>query len=701
MKQTSRFTRHLFLFLSASAAVGSFGSRLLAAEAKTTELAPFKVEAEFGVDGLRIQNSSSVLNAYLLDQHGVAQMQDISGIAPNLFNSNSDSRGFGDILALRGAANSIFFGAPAVALYIDGVPSGSVASYPSTLLNIESLVVKSGPQGTDYGRNAPGGIIDITSRVPGVAHQGKLQVEYGNFDTKGVQAAFDGPLGEKAGYSLGLGYLDREGYIDNTFLRRSADDRRSFAGRGAVVWKPGKDAQIRFGALIEKIDDDAVRLTSLFSPDRYQVASDLNGETEIDRSQYSVQFRKKISAGTFIYSTARQKWEVDPAITDLDLSPLPLASSTVRQSELLWTKELRFESTPTAERAQWRAGLFYSNSNIDGDALRNFIVPPSAFVPPNFFVSERTIFDIDQKTLAAYANADQPLSRATMLKAGVRLEKTESSIARTKRSANSLSLPFPQDVFLNLDQEDVYFSATAGLVHALSDSLNLQGRTSLGKKPAGYSAFTANPALAHFNDEDSWANEVGVTFGPPKGRFAGSVMGFWNRIRGYQFERTVPGSTDFVVVNANQVVSRGAEAKFMWNPAERVWWDFSAGYTDATFDDHRDANGARVNGKHVPYIPEFTLRTGVTVDFGGGFSGNASYAGIGRAFYDERNTTMFSQKSYGIVNAQLRYRVQRCTVTLYGQNLFEEDYYQFINPEIFAGSPGAPRRFGVQLSFEY
>ena len=34
----------------------------------------------------------------------------------------------------------------------------------------------------------------------------------------------------------------------------------------------------------------------------------------------------------------------------------------------------------------------------------------------------------------------------------------------------------------------------------------------------------------------------GLTFGPPKGRFGGSILGFWNRITDYQFERTVPNS---------------------------------------------------------------------------------------------------------------------------------------------------------------
>jgi iron complex outermembrane recepter protein len=95
------------------------------------------------------------------------------------------------------------------------------------------------------------------------------------------------------------------------------------------------------------------------------------------------------------------------------------------------------------------------------------------------------------------------------------------------------------------------------------------------------------------------------------------------------------------------------------------------------------------------------LRTGVTVLFGQGISANASYAAVGRSYFDERNTAIFAQKSYGLVNAQLRYRFDRYTVTLYGQNLFEEEYYPFINPEIFAGSPGAPRRYGMQVSFEY
>ncbi|MEY4941648.1 MAG: hypothetical protein RIQ93_3383 [Verrucomicrobiota bacterium] len=684
----------LMAILTASAAGISF-----AAETKT-EMAPFKVEAEFGVDGLRIQNSNAVLNPYLLEQHGVAQLQDMSGLAPNLYTSNSDSRGFGDVLVLRGMANSIFFSAPAVALVVDDVPSGSVSSYPTALLAIDSFTVKAGSQSTDYGRNAPGGVIDIKTRAPGATQRGSVQIDYGSNNFAALNAVFDGPIADRLGYSLSVSTLERDGYIENTYRRRSADDRRSIAGRGTLYWKPGDDLQLRFGALVEKVDDAAVRLSSLFSPDPYVVASDLNSETKLDRLQLSFQAKKGFAWGTLIATTSHQDWEVDPASTDLDLSPRAMAFSRVAQSEKLWTQEFRFESKPDASRPKWRTGLFYSHSEIEGDALREFGVA-SPFLPPGFVQTERTIFGIGQWNLAAYGNIEQRVTSKSTVEIGARIEHVDSDLDRTKFSRNNFGFPSPPEPAITSGQRGAYLSLQAGAAHSVSDSLSLQARLSLAHKPEGYSGFSGNLARARFAGEQTVSGEAGLTFGPPKGRFGGSLLGFWNIIDRYQLERTVPGSTDFVVVNAAGVTARGFEAKFMWNPVERLWCDFQAGYTEATFDDHRDAKGGSVNGKRVPFVPKFTLRAGATVDLGRGFALNGSYAAVGRTYFDEPNTAMFSQKAYGVVNAQLRYRRGHWTATVYGHNLTRENYYQFINPEIYAGSPGAPRRYGAQLSFHY
>ena len=674
---------------------------LFAADAGTTVMTPFKVEAEFGVDGLRIQPATAVLNPYLLEQHGIQQLQDLSGAAPNLFISNSDTRGFGDVIALRGVTNSIFFSSPGVALYIDDVPSGSVSAYPSSLLNVESLTVKAGPQGTEYGRNAAGGVIEVRTREPGNRHQGKLQVAYGSFATSSAQASFEGPLSSTFGYSLGLGLEEHEGFITNSLQKKSADDRRSVSSRGALFWRPDSATRLRLSLRHETMSDDATRLTSLYSPDRFSVASNLNGETKVDRTQYSAQFRRRLDWGTLVATSARQEWKLDPSLTDLDLSPLPLAFSRVVQEEKLWTHEVRLESNAAAGQARWRAGVFASDSDTTSDAQREFVVPPSAFVPPGFIQSERTQYAIGQKALAAFGSFDQPLAPKTLLKLGLRLEDSSSSIDRTKVSSNNFRFPSPPEPRLTRDQSRSELSASAGLQHGLSSNANLIFRSALGKKPEGFSGFTSNPNIARFDGERQWSNEVGITFGDTRSRFGGSLVGYWSTIKGYQFERTVPNSTDYVVVNAKEVSSRGIEAKVMWSPVENLWWDVQLGTTQATFEEHADSSGAKVNGRQVPFVPKYTLRTGATLSLSRALSLNASYAATGSTAYDERNTAAFTQKAYGLFNAQVRYQVEGWTVALYGHNLANRRYDQFINPEIFAGSPGAPRRIGVQVSFEY
>ncbi|MBL9199962.1 MAG: TonB-dependent receptor [Opitutaceae bacterium] len=679
-------------------ALAALGAANAQAGEPATVMSPFKVGAQ---DILRVQNSSTLLNAYLLEQHGVVQLQDITGIAPNLSISNSDSRGFGDVIALRGLANTIFFSAPSVALYVDDVPGGSVSSYSSSLLNIASFQVQAGPQGTSYGRNAAAGVIDIHTREPGDKHHGRIVADFGSFKALALQAAFDGPISAQTGYSLSLGTLNREGYIDNTSLRRPADDRSSFSGRGYVYYKPDATLRLRFGAFVENVSDDAPRLSSLASRDPFKVASDLLGQTQLDRQQYSFQARKKLSVGTLTATTSWQNYDLDPAITDLDLNAFPGASSRVTQAERTWTQEIRYESEPGADKSQLRAGLFFSDGALDSTAVRSFVVPPSMFVPPNFVQTERTVYSIDQRSLAAYVNYEQPVAGNLVWDLGGRVEQARSALDRTKTSSNNLGFPSPADPRLVASMREADFSGTTGLRLALAGGATVHVRTSLAHRPPGHSGFTANAALAAFKAERSWANEAGITFGAPKGRFGAGLVGFWNTIDDHQFERTVPGSTDYVVVNANEVRARGVEAKLMWQAADQVWWDFQAGYNDTTFRSHRTATGRSAAGKRVPFVPESTLRTGVTVDFGGGFSGNASYALVGRTFYDESETAATAQRRYSLVNAQLRYRHGQWATTLYAQNVGDKNYYQFINPEIFAGSPGAPRRWGVQVTFEY
>ena len=72
---------------------------------------------------------------------------------------------------------------PAVATYVDGVyypsPAGSIFSFN----NLERIEVLKGPQGTLFGRNAAGGVVNIITRDPTAEPAFRAEVGYGNYNT--------------------------------------------------------------------------------------------------------------------------------------------------------------------------------------------------------------------------------------------------------------------------------------------------------------------------------------------------------------------------------------------------------------------------------------------------------------------------------------------------------------------------------------
>ena len=86
----------------------------------------------------------------------------MSGIAPNFYVNANGIQSYGDIITMRGIANTQLFGAPGVQLYIDGVPQADVSSYGSNLYDVESIEILRGPQGYHFGKSVTGGAISKT-----------------------------------------------------------------------------------------------------------------------------------------------------------------------------------------------------------------------------------------------------------------------------------------------------------------------------------------------------------------------------------------------------------------------------------------------------------------------------------------------------------------------------------------------------------
>jgi len=115
---------------------------------------------------LDVPISVSVLSADALKSSGAKNLTELQGVTPGIYFSGNASYG-GAPMAIRGTAgsNTALLDDP-VAVYIDGIylPSGSFSS--TTLLDLQSIEIVRGPQGTLQGRNATAGAVIVRTADP-------------------------------------------------------------------------------------------------------------------------------------------------------------------------------------------------------------------------------------------------------------------------------------------------------------------------------------------------------------------------------------------------------------------------------------------------------------------------------------------------------------------------------------------------------
>ena len=671
----------------------SCGCTAVLAQSGSGELDIYELSSIRVIAGDSLSEKAGPTSAFTtgaVDLYQMQSVQETTGLVPNLFVASSETRGYGDSILMRGMGNTLFFSPAGLAQYIDDVPSGDVFTYSSELLSGNALTVHRGGKGTVFGRNGPAGVIEINSLKPMQDQRVEVGLEAGSFDRLAFRANVSGPIsGSDVAHSLTVYHNERDGYITNASLGRETDTREARGAHYSLFFSPGEwNARVKL--VKEDITDGSQRLSSLFSPDPFTVGSDLEGETQIERGQISLHLDRELGSGVFKSITALQDWELDPSTVDLDLSPDPISTSWIQQDQSLLTQEFRWESDEQGNPVDWRVGLFFMDKDTSGDTTRVFPAPP--FFP---VFTEDTTFSIDEQEIAAYGHAFFNISEEFVIDLGVRAQETDTSIDRSKTSPVGVAPVLD-------DQSNTYLSASAGFDFNLSEYVSIFGRSATGFKPRGYSAFINDPSMAAFADESSWSNEIGFAFAAIDDTVELRITGFDISIDDYQLERSVPESTDYLVINADKVSSQGVESEIVWRPVPSFVLEGGLGFNDVTFDRHIDPfSGADLGGLEVPFTPEYTIRGSARYSFENGFFLQGTFRSIGETFFDESNAGLFREGGYEVYDAQIGFRNEQFTVVVYGENLGDEFYYTFINPQIFAGTPGDPESYGVRLDWRF
>lgn len=161
----------------------------------------------------------TVLSGQELETKGVVRFQDIAAFTPGLYMRSGSNSPAGITVSLRGQFqnDTLVTLDPSVGTYVDGVYWARAYGLNTTLLDVSSVQVLKGPQGTLFGRNTTGGAILINSNDPVIGEfSGKLSASYGRFNEFEPTAVVNIPLGSKFAIRLAGKRFVRDGYTTNS-----------------------------------------------------------------------------------------------------------------------------------------------------------------------------------------------------------------------------------------------------------------------------------------------------------------------------------------------------------------------------------------------------------------------------------------------------------------------------------------------------
>ena len=140
---------------------------------------------------------------------------------------NFQIRGIGTKLVATGAD-------AAIGVHVNNVPLGASTLADSNFFDVERVEVLRGPQGTQFGRNTTGGLVNIVTAKPKDVFEAEVTGELGNYHTRRATGFLNMPLGGLFALRVAGSYLERDGFGDNLLTGDDIDGRDLYATRATL-----------------------------------------------------------------------------------------------------------------------------------------------------------------------------------------------------------------------------------------------------------------------------------------------------------------------------------------------------------------------------------------------------------------------------------------------------------------------------------
>ncbi|WP_293898715.1 TonB-dependent receptor [Phenylobacterium sp.] len=199
---------------------------------------------------------------------------------PNVNFSKGNFTGYN--FQIRGIGSKLVSGSgdAGTGIHLNNAPLIANNLFETEFYDVERVEVLRGPQGTLYGRNATGGVVNLLTAKPTDTFAANIRAEYGNYNARKARGMINIPLGDMFAVRLAGTYLKRDGFGTNIVTGNDADDRDLFGARATIAFHPTD--KFRAWAMWDHFEEDDNR-----SRIGKQICSKDNGPANVGGVNYS------------------------------------------------------------------------------------------------------------------------------------------------------------------------------------------------------------------------------------------------------------------------------------------------------------------------------------------------------------------------------------------------------------------------------
>ncbi len=311
----------------------------------------------------------SVISPLMISSMRIGTLKDISAFVPNLYIPDYGSR-LTSAIYIRGiGARS---SGQSVGLYVDDAPYLDKSTFDFELTDIQRVEILRGPQGTLYGRNAMGGIINIYTLSPFDFQGKRLSLSAGSYGQYKLKASHYGKLSETLGFTAALYYNHQDGFYTNAYDGEKVDKENNVGGRLKIEGHFNPNFRASYSLSADYVDQGAFPyglFTGSGNTDHERVSPvNYNDPGAYRRTMLSnnLSFEYR-NERVLLSSTTGYQYFKDDMKMDQDFSPRSVFTLNQRQKQHALSEELAVKSVAESDY-RWSFGLygFYENLDTEG-----------------------------------------------------------------------------------------------------------------------------------------------------------------------------------------------------------------------------------------------------------------------------------------------------------------------------------------------